>query len=329
MKKLRTKIAVVKGVLALTMAVAFQGSPAVAQNWPDEPINLIVPWPAGGGQDRVARILAEFLDQQVPVSVVVSNVPGAAGANGVRAIEESTPDGYTIGTMGLHVIAQTYINPNATDLERIAPLVMVNSNSAAISVRADLGINTLAEFIEYAKANPGMIINGNDAPGGFSFLTVELMERQLGIELTKVPYQGYAPTVAALVAGEVNSASLPVPVVADLHAAGTIKILAIAAEERNFAAPDVPTFKELGYDFVFADSVMIFGPVGMDADVKGAVEKALLDAMASDGFKAAGSTAGLTLQPLGSADADALFRALDESVYPVLLEADLVKTRQK
>lgn len=317
------------GVLAFGVALAAQTGSAVSQSWPDKPINLIVPWPAGGGQDPVGRLVAEYLDQQLPVSVVVSNVPGAAGANGVRAIEESAPDGYTIGTMGLHVIAQAYINPNASDLDRIDPLVMVNTNPAAISVRADLGIDTLEQFVEYAKANPGAIINGNDSPGGFSFLTVELMSEKLGIELTKVPYQGYAPTVAALVAGEVNSASLPVPVVAELHRAGTIKILAVAAEERNFAAPDVPTFKELGYDFVFADNVMIFGPVGMPADVKGPLEQALLAAMATDGFKAAGETAGLTLEPMNSADATALLHAMDEAVYPVLLEAGLVQARQK
>lgn len=325
----RTITFVVTGALALGFAFAAQTGPVAAQSWPDKQINLIVPWPAGGGQDRVGRLVAEYLGQQVPVPVVVSNSPGAAGSSGVRAIEEAAADGYTIGTMGLHVIAQSYINPNASGQERINPLVMVNADPAAISVRTDMGINTLEEFIAYAKANPGVIINGNDSPGGFSFLTVELMSKALGIELTKVPYQGFAPTVAALVAGEVQSASLPVPVVAELHRAGTIKILAVAAEERHFAAPDVPTFKELGYDFVFSDNVMIFGPVDMPEDVKGSLEKALMDAMATDAFKAAGATGGLILMPKGSADATARFRAMDEAVYPILLEAGLVQVRQK
>jgi len=318
-------------VSALALGVSFSGvlGSIEARAFPDKPVTLVVPWPAGGGQDVVGRLVAEYLDQQLPVSVVVSNVPGAAGANGVREIEESTPDGYTIGTMGLHVIAQSYINPNATDIAKIDPLVLVNTNPAAISVRTDTGIESLAEFIEFAKANPGEIINGNDSPGGFSFLTVELLQEKLGVELTKVPYQGYAPTVAALVAGEVMSATLPVPVVAELHRAGTVKILAVASEERNFAAPDVPTFKELGIDFVFSDNVMIFAPVGLPTDVKQTLETALLDAMASDGFKAAGSTAGLTLQPLGADAADALFRSMDDAVYPIMLEAGLVQTRKR
>ena len=318
-------------VSALALGISVSGivGKTEAQAFPDKPINLVVPWPAGGGQDVVGRLVAEHLDRQVPVSVVVTNVPGAAGANGVREIEESAPDGYTIGTMGLHVIAQSYINPNATDINNIDPLVLVNTNPAALSVRTDTGIETLAQFIEYAKANPGAIINGNDSPGGFSFLTVELLQQKVGIELTKVPYQGFAPTVAALVAGEVTSATLPVPVVAELHRAGTIRILAVASEERNFAAPDVPTFRELGVDFVFMDNVMIFAPVGLPADVKNSLETALLDAMATDDFKSAGGNAGLTLEPLGSEAATARLRGMDDDIYPILLEAGLVQTRKR
>lgn len=315
-------------LLAAAAATAMSIGAASAE-FPERPINLIVPWPAGGGQDVVGRLVAEHLDRQLPVSVVVSNTPGAAGATGVRAIEESAPDGYTIGTMGLHVIAQSYINPNATDLANIAPLVMVNTNPAAISVRADLGLETLEDFIAFASENPGEIINGNDSPGGFSFLTVELMEEELGIELTKVPYQGFAPTVSALVSGEIMSATLPVPVVADLHNAGEIVMLAVASDERHPAVPEVPTFLELGYDFVFSDNVMIFGPVGLPEDVQATLEGALLAAMATEEFITAGTAAGLTLQPLGSADAAATLAAMDDDVYPLLLEAGLVQVRQR
>lgn len=310
------------GALALTL-----GTAAVA--FPERPINLIVPWPAGGGQDVVGRLVAEHLDRQLPVSVVVTNTPGAAGATGVRAIEESPADGYTIGTMGLHVVAQSYINPNATDLANIQPIVMVNTNPAALSVRADLGIETLEDFIAYATENPGGIINGNDSPGGFSFLTVALMEGHLGVEVTKVPYQGFAPTVAALLSGEIMSATLPVPVVADLHNSEQIIMLAVASDERHPVVPEVPTFRELGYDFVFSDNVMIFGPVGMPDDVLAALETALLDAMGTEEFISQGTAAGLTLQPLGSADASATLSAMDDDVYPLLLEAGLVQVRER
>jgi len=272
--------------------------------------------------------VAEHLQAELPVSVVVTNVPGAAGANGVRDVEEAAPDGYTLGTKGVHAVAQSYMNPNATALDAMDPLALVNIDPAAVSVRADTGIEDLEAFIDFLREDPGAIINGNDSPGGFSFLTAELMERALGVEMTKVPYQGYAPTVSALVAGEVMSATLPVPMVADLHEAGDVNILAVAAEERHFRAPDVPTFAELGHDFVFADYVMIFGPVGMPDDVRETLESALLAAMDRDEFRAAADSIGLILDPQGADAAAALMQATDDAVYPVLLEAGLAEAEQ-
>lgn len=315
--------------LGVSLAVAGMFGPAQAQEFPSEPITIVVGWPAGGGQDGVGRLVAEFLDQQLPVSVVVTNIPGAAAATGIREVEESEPNGYTIGTMGLHAIAQSYINPNASDINKIDPLVLVNIDPAALTVRTDTGIDSLEEFIEYTRANPGAMINGNDSPGGFSFLNAEFVERNLDIEMTKVPYQGYAPTVAALVAGEVNSATLPVPMVQQLHQSGDVKVLAVASEERHFAVPDVPTFKELGHDYVFTDYVMIFAPVGLPDDVKQTLETALLDAMATEGFKSTAEKMGLIVNPLGSKEASALLRRMDDEVYPVMLDAGLVEVRER
>lgn len=319
-------------ILFSGVALALVAGPTIsaqAQDYPSEPVTMVVGWPAGGGQDTVGRLVAEHLDQQLPVSVVVTNVPGAAGANGVREVEEAAPNGYTIGTMGLHGVAQAYINPNATAMENIQPLVLVNIDPAALSVRADSGIETLEQYLEYAKENPGAIINGNDSPGGFSFLTAEFIKRNFEIDFTMVPYQGYAPTVAALVADEVQSATLPIPMVAELGASGDVNILAVAAEERHFRTPDVPTFKELGYDFEFTDFVLIFGPKDMPEDVKSALESALLAAMDSEGFKASAANIGLILNPLGSDDTTALVQRLDDEVYPVMLDAGLVQTRQR
>ncbi len=309
---------------ALLAATAAAPQPAAA--FPDEPITIVVGWPAGGAQDTVGRLVAEYLEAELPVSVVVTNVPGAAGANGVRDVEQAAPDGYTLGTKGVHAVAQSYMNPNATPLDAMDPLALVNIDPAAVSVHADTGIEDLESFIAYLRDNPGGLINGNDSPGGFSFLTAELMERALDIELTKVPYQGYAPTVSALVAQEVMSATLPVPMVADLHEAGDVNILAVAAEERHFRAPDVPTFTELGHDFVFADYVMIFGPVGLPEDVRDTLESALLAAMDSEDFRAAADGIGLILDPQGADGAAALMQATDAAVHPVLVEAGLVET---
>ncbi|MHB2266480.1 Bug family tripartite tricarboxylate transporter substrate binding protein [Aliihoeflea sp. PC F10.4] len=317
------------GALLGTLVVTLSASLAGAQDFPSENMTMVIGWPAGGAQDTVGRLVAEHLGQQLSTTVVVSNVPGAAGANGVREVETAEPDGYTIGTIGLHGVAQAYINENATAMDAIEPLALVNIDPAALTVSSSMDISSLEEFIAFAKENPGVVINGNDSPGGFSFLNAQFIERNLEIEMTKVPYQGFAPTVAALVAGEVETVTLPVPLLADLHEAGDVKILGVAAAERHFAAPDVPTFQEQGIDYVFSDYVVIFGPKGLPEDVKGTLEAALLAAMDTDGFKASAETIGLILDPQGADAARETIANVDAEVYPVMLDAGLVTTRQR
>ncbi|MCX8997975.1 tripartite tricarboxylate transporter substrate binding protein [Rhizobiaceae bacterium BDR2-2] len=326
--KLKNGRNIIRTALACLAALSF-GAPASAETFPEKPITLVVAWPAGGGHDIVGRLVAEHLGKRLPVSIVVSNVPGAAGSTGVRQVEQAAPDGYTVGVMGLHAIAQSYMNPNATPLSRIAPLALVEKGPAALSVRADSGIGSLAEFIEKAKAEPNAIINSNDGPGGFAFLSAMLIQKQFDIELTTVPYQGFAPSVAALVSGESMSSTVPVPLVADLHNGGQVKILGVAAAERHFFAPDVPTFTEAGYPFEFSDFVGLFLPVGVPEDRVALLEKALLEAMDDDAFKEAAGKVGLMLAPSGAADMAAFIQQQDDAVYPVLDGAGLVKANKR
>ncbi len=318
------------GYLAAAACALGVGSlSAPAQAFPERPITMVVAWPAGGGHDTVTRLLTEFLEQELPTSVVVTNVPGAAGATGVRQVEEAAADGYTLGVLGLHATAQSYMNENATALDRLEPLAVINIEPAALAVRADTGIEDFAGFLEFARANPGGIINGNDSPGGFSFLNAAFIENYFDIQLTKVPYQGYAPTVAALVSGEVMATTLPVPMLADLHDAGEVRILGVAAEDRHFRVPEVPTFTELGHGYVVTDYVMVYGPAGIPQDRRDALEAALMAAMASEAFQERARGMGLMLQPGGADDAAALMAAMDDLVYPIMEDADLVTVRAR
>lgn len=309
--------------------LAALGTPALAQSFPDQPVSIVVAWPAGGGHDTVTRLLADYLAQELPVSVVVNNVPGAAGATGVRQVEEAAADGYTLGVMGVHAIAQSYMNENATDLNNVQPLAVINIEPAALAVRADTGIETFEQFLDYARANPGGMINGNDSPGGFSFLNAAFIENSFDIELTKVPYQGYAPTVAALVSGEVMSATLPVPMLADLHESGAVRILGVAAQDRHFRVPEVPSFTEMGHDYVVTDFIMVFGPAGIPEADRATLEAALLNAMGQAGFQERGAAMGLMLQPGDAAAASELLTTMDALVYPVMQESGLVTTRAR
>ncbi len=319
-----------KSLAALSVgALALTTLPVVADDFPTEPITIVVNWPAGGGQDTAARLIAEWASKRAPVPIVVSNVTGAGGANGIRHVAEAAPDGYTVGIMGSSFVARNYINENATPLDGVDPLVFFGPDPGALEVRADTGIKTVQEYIDKLKAEPGSIANGNDAPGGSSYIVAALLESTFGVEMTKVPYQGYAPTVAAIMSGEVDSATLPVHQLVDQYKAGDVVILAVAAADRHFLVPDVPTFKELGFDFVAGDWRALFLPNGVAADRKAWLEKLFMETMSDPAFKEAAQKAGFMVTPMPSADTKAWIVAADEAVYPVLLEAGLVTTRKK
>lgn len=310
-------------------ALTLSATPVMAQDFPSEPITIIVNWPAGGGQDTSARLIAKWASKRASVPIVVSNVTGAGGANGIRHVAEADADGYTVGIMGSSFVARNYLNENATPLDGVDPLVFFGPDPGALEVRADTGIKTVQEYIDKLKAEPGSLANGNDAPGGSSHIVASLLESAFDIEMTKVPYQGYAPTVAAIISGEVESATLPVHQLVDQHKTGDVIILAVAAEDRHFLVPDVPTFKELGFDFVAGDWRALFLPNGVPEENKAYLETLFKETMSDPLFQEAAQKAGFMVTPMPAEETKAWIYAHDEAVYPILLNADLVTTRMK
>nr|WP_236638461.1 tripartite tricarboxylate transporter substrate-binding protein [Mangrovicoccus ximenensis] len=165
---------------------------------------------------------------------------------------------------------------------------------------ADAGIDTLGEYVAAMKDDPMAFLNGNDPQGGNSFVFANVIPKGLGIDMMKLPYPGHGPTVTALLTGEVQTATLPVPPVLEHARAGTVKILGIAAEQRHPQLPDVPTFREQGHDVVVGDFVMIVGPKGMPDEVKAKLSEGILAAARSEGFAAAAAGNGMVLRPGGA-----------------------------
>ena len=226
-----------------------RGSPgSQAQTFPSEPITLIVAWPAGGGSDISMRLIADALSKQIGVPVVVLNKPGAGGAIGHREIVNAKPDGYTIGMFSSGGIALPYLNAQANTFDELQPIAFFGEDPNALEVSNASGIASLKDYVERARANPGKIKNGNDQPGGSSYIGAALYEKMLNIKLTKVSYAGFGPTVIGLMGGEVDSATVPVPDTIEQHKAGKLKILGVSATERHFMAPEIPTFREQGFD---------------------------------------------------------------------------------
>ena len=326
--RLWRRISYAAALIAAALALSACGSPQ-DEVYPSDPITLVVNWPAGGGMDRAGRLVAEYAGRRLDVPIAVINVAGSGGAIGIRHVAEARPDGYTVGILGASLVASQYINPNANAVEDIDLIAFVGPDPAALQVRAETGIETVAEFIDQAQAHPSSIKNGNDAPGGVSHIAATLLERTVYIELTLVPYRGYAPTVSAVVSGEVQSATLPVHQLIDQHEAGDVKILGVMAEERHFMAPDVPTFREQGIDLVTGDWRAMYIPNGVPEDRRAFLENLFVETMNDPEFQAAARQQSFFISPMGAADTQQFVADFDEALYPILLDADLVKARQK
>ena len=302
---------------------------ARAQAFPSQPIQLIVPWPAGGGSDTAMRMTADAASKRMGVPVVVVNKPGAGGTVGIKEAMSSKPDGYTLAMIATGAIFAQYNNPNANALDEMQPLVFFGDDPSAITVNPKLGFKNLGDLVAYAKANPAKLKNGNDQPGGSSHVAAAMFERGLGIRLTKVPDAGFAPTVQALLSGEIDMASVALPDVIEHHNAGKLRILGVASSTRHFKAPDVPTFKEQGYPVISGLWRVIAAPKGIAPDRAKVLEAKFLETLSDKEFQEKARAAGFLVTPLGAADAKKRWDEDDRAMYPVFVEAGLVKTRQK
>ncbi len=313
----------------LLIGGAALAAPAVhAQSFPGGPMTLIVAWPAGGGSDIAMRLVAEAASKQFGVPVVVDNRPGAAGAIGHRAIVNARPDGLTFGMFSTAGVAAPYLNANANTIDELEPLAFFGSDPSAIQASKASGITSLADFVARARANPGKIKNGNDQPGGASFLAVASYEKMMNFRIQKVPYAGYAPTVTALLGGEVDTATVAIPDTIEYHREGKLKILGVSSPERHFMAPEIPTFKEQGFDVDVGSWRCIAGPKGIPADRLKILQDGLLAAMRTEEFATRARTAGFTIQPGNAATTLARWRTDDTLLYGILDEAGLVKARK-
>lgn len=315
--------------LLIALCIAVAGGPAIAQTFPSKPVTLIVPWPAGGGSDTIMRMIAEPMSKTLGQPIVVVNKPGAGGQIGLRETAEATPDGYTISMIATGFFAQQYNIENAVSIDDFKFFGWVGIDASAFTVGSSTGWKSLADVIAAAKEKPGTIRNGNDQPGGTSFLGVALIEKGLGIRLTKIPYAGDAPNVQALLSGEVQTSTAAVTNMIDHHKAGTLRVLAVSGDARDAKLPDVPTLKELGYD-IFGGTMraMVVSQKTPD-DVVAKLEKAFMTAMADPVLRERAVSLSFGYAPAGSSDATKQVKALDAQLYPILLDAGMVKFRKK
>jgi tripartite-type tricarboxylate transporter receptor subunit TctC len=305
-------------LLALAIATLHEGAASAQTTYPSRPIKLIVPFPAGGPIDVMARLLSQKLSATFG-TVIVENRPGGGGTVGLKAVAAAEPDGYTLlfgGTITLSVVPAVITAPEGEQIRRMTPVALISSTPFVLIVAPRLPITTVAELIGYARAHPGKLNFG--APAGATPLLVgELFKLRAGIAFTTVPYRGAANTMTDMLTGQIDMVIEPTSVsLAHIHE-GKIRPLAVTSRTRSTELPALPTMAESGVAGVVAVSwTGVSGPPGLPLDILARVNRAINAALTADDMKLALSKLGS--EPLGGSAQD--FAALLAEEGPRWLE---------
>ena len=250
----------------LLAALACAPLAGFAQPYPAKPIRFVVPYPAGGPLDTVARLLGQKVAESVKQPVVVENKPGAGGNIGADFVAKSPPDGYTIlmGAVATHAINPSlYTNVPYDPVRDFAPITQVASTPNVLVVNPTLPVKSVAELIAHARGNPGKLNFGSGSTGSAGHLAGELFKSLARVEMTHVPYKGAAPAMQDLIGGRIelmfdNLASAKAQV-----AAGRVRALAVTTARRSPLVPDLPTIAEAGLPgFDISTWFGVFAPAG-------------------------------------------------------------------
>ncbi len=250
-------------------------------DFPSGTVTIVVPWPAGGRSDITARLLAAALEPELGVPVIVANTSGGGGVVGARSVGQAKADGYTMGLFASGINVAQWTKQPPFEFEKYEPICRLFINPLTITVRADSPWQTLDDFLNYAKENPGKVKHGNGGAGTADHILAEGFYKDIGVKVTQVPYEGDSPRITALLGGEIDVNTAGIGSLKSQLEAGEIRVLAVSSEERSPFLPDVPTFKELGYDFtgvVFDGMYVAKGtPEAVIKILEEAIEKACTD----------------------------------------------------
>lgn len=286
------------GMLWLALAT----SSAIAQTFPHKPIRLVVPFPAGGGTDAMARTLGEALSREFGQPVLVENKAGAGTVIGNEFVAKSAPDGHTLllNTSAIAIVPSLFAKlPYAPD-SAFAPIMLLGRAPNVAVVRADSPLKSAREFLAHAKSNPGKVAYGSAGNGTSTHLAAELLKSMAHMYVIHVPYRGASPLVTDLLAGQIDVGFGTLPSVAPFIASGKLRALGVTSGKRSPLLPDVPTFAEAGVAGYQADVWYgIFAAAGTPATVVNQLYGALKRASETEAFRQRARAEGLivTLDP--------------------------------
>ena len=278
---------------AIAAIFAVLASLAQAQEaWPSKPISLIVAFPPGGVADIVARPLAVAMEKTLKQPILVVNRPGAGGATGTASVAKAAPDGYTIlmalSSISIFPVSDRINGKQPTyEMKEFAPIALVTADPTVLVVRADGPYKTLKDFVDAARANPGKINYSSSGVYGTLHVAMEIFANAAGIKLFHVPYGGGGPAVTALLGGQVEAlASGPAAAIGQIKG-GKMRALASWSDKRLALLPEIPTFRELGYEAEFYIWSGVVAPASTPAPILARFREAVREAANSAEFKSA------------------------------------------
>ena len=292
-----------RSILAAGLGLAAFPRAGQAQDaFPSRPITLVIPWAAGGSTDTLGRLLAQFMATDLGQPVVVENRGGASGTVGHAHVARSRPDGYTVllGTNSTYAIAPHLMRSLPYDNRAAFTGVSLVARSAqALCVHPSVPVNTVAEFIAYAKARPGQVTFSSAGIGASSHLATELLMARSGTQLLHVPYRGGGPSVQGLLAGEVAMSFVDLVTALPFRPNRQLKVLGVSTAARSVLAADVPTLVESGIpNFDSSTDVIMLLPAGAPPAIVARYATSLTRALADAETRR--RIIGMGIEPIGS-----------------------------
>ncbi|WP_422447662.1 tripartite tricarboxylate transporter substrate binding protein [Thermoanaerobacterium sp. DL9XJH110] len=296
--------------------------------YPERPITMIIPNSPGGSTDLLGRTVAKGLEKYLGQPVIVQNKPGGSTTIGANELMNSKPDGYTIGSVNTGMITSSVLKKSPTDYaQELEPIALAAISPQILAVKSDSEWKTLDEFINYAKTNPGKIKIGHTSVGGSTHMATALFEKTTGIEIEDVTFDGGSNAVAALLGGHIQAAMLSPVDFKQFMESKQVTALAETGEERidDPVYKDVPTFKELGYDFSEILWQGFGAPKNMPEEVKHKLVEAFKKTINDPEIKQAIIDLGLTPKYSTPEEFKKMWLETQEKYKDVFTEIGLIK----
>lgn len=270
---------------AVLLAATVLSATALAQSWPAKPIRLVVPFPAGGGTDIIARDLAQRITESTKWTFVIDNKPGSGGNIGLDNVAKSAPDGYSLvlgQTSNLSINPSLYAKLPYDPAKDLAPISMVASSPLALVVATDSPFRTLADVVAAARAKPGSINFATSGNGTVAHLATEMLQKEAGVQLVHVPYKGAAQGINDVIGGQVHLYVSSIPTLIGHIRNGKLRPLAVTSLKRSDDLPQTPTVAESGYPkFEAITWFGIVGPAGLPKDITARLNEEINKALKS------------------------------------------------